>query len=235
MTRSRRAGLPRDHGRRPMYARLLGLRHLTPSGFLCFVFLEGSVALGVLLALAELVSWWGVLVLPLTVAAMVKLNDVLAGAVGRPTAPASPVSPVSPVSSVSTATVGSSALAVRSAATEGWAASRPGTGGNPFAADPWADLPRGQRFNAPALRTAIAPLLPREAGWPRRAGDDVVPGEAGTVDLRRSDSLGWIPAPSSGAEADAQAPADLAPDSSWADELDTRLQRERQPATRHYD
>ena len=56
-----------------------GLRYLTPSGFLCFVFLEGAVALGILLALAELVSWWGVLVLPATVAVMVKLNDVVAG------------------------------------------------------------------------------------------------------------------------------------------------------------
>jgi hypothetical protein len=73
----------------PLYARALGLRHVTPSGFLCFVFLEGSVALGFLLALAELVSWWGVLVLPITVAVMVKLNDVVAGALTKP-APARP-------------------------------------------------------------------------------------------------------------------------------------------------
>ena len=70
----------------PLYARLLRLRHLAPSGFLCFVFLEGAVALGVLLALAELVSWWGVLVLPATVAVMVKLNDVVAGALSQPPA-----------------------------------------------------------------------------------------------------------------------------------------------------
>ena len=63
---------------------MLRLRHLSPSGFLCFVFLEGAVALGFLLALAELVSWWGVLVLPITVAVMVKLNDVVAGALTRP-------------------------------------------------------------------------------------------------------------------------------------------------------
>jgi hypothetical protein len=71
----------------PLYARTLGLRHVTPSGFLCFVFLEGSVALGFLLALAELVSWWGVLVLPITVAVMVKLNDVVAGALTKPASP----------------------------------------------------------------------------------------------------------------------------------------------------
>ena len=74
----------------PMYARLLRLRHVAPSGFLCFVFLEGSIALGALLALAELVSWWGVLVLPITVALMVKLNDVIAAALSRPPAPARP-------------------------------------------------------------------------------------------------------------------------------------------------
>ncbi|GAA2599951.1 hypothetical protein GCM10010435_94210 [Winogradskya consettensis] len=89
MTRSRRAGLSREEvSQQPLYARLLGLQYLAPSGFLCFVFLEGAVALGILLALAELVSWWGVVVLPLTVAAMVKLNDIVAGALTtRPTIP----------------------------------------------------------------------------------------------------------------------------------------------------
>lgn len=81
MTRSRRAGLSREEIRQqPLYARVLGLQYLAPGGFLCFVFLEGAVALGILLALAELVSWWGVVVLPISVAAMVKLNDVVAGA-----------------------------------------------------------------------------------------------------------------------------------------------------------
>jgi hypothetical protein len=73
--------------RPPLYARLLRLRHVAPSGFLCFLFLEGTVVLGALLALAELVSWWGVLVLPATVALMVKLNDVIAGALSRSVAP----------------------------------------------------------------------------------------------------------------------------------------------------
>ena len=91
MIRSRRAEPSRDQ---PIYARMLRLRHLSPSGFLCFVYLEGAVALGILLALAELVSWWGVLVLPLTVAAMVKLNDVVAGALTRPVASAAASAPV---------------------------------------------------------------------------------------------------------------------------------------------
>jgi hypothetical protein len=46
---------------------------------LTFVFFEGAIALATLLALAELVNWWAVLVLPTAVAAMVKINDVIAG------------------------------------------------------------------------------------------------------------------------------------------------------------
>src|SRR5206468_5281774 len=78
LRRGRGATVGRTAMTRPLYARLLRLKHITPGGLLCFVFLEGAVALGVLLALAELVTWWGVLLLPLTVALMVKLNDVFA-------------------------------------------------------------------------------------------------------------------------------------------------------------
>jgi hypothetical protein len=95
VVRSRRAGRSRDEARQqPLYARMLGLKNLTPSGFLCFVFLEGAIVLGILLALAELVSWWGVLVLPITVAMMVKLNDVVAGMLARPEPPTAPATPV---------------------------------------------------------------------------------------------------------------------------------------------
>ncbi|SDT67680.1 hypothetical protein [Actinoplanes derwentensis] len=80
MTRPR----PVDPAGQPLYARILCLRHLAPSSLLCFVFLEGAVVLGLLLALAELVSWWGVLVLPFTVALMVKFNDLVAGASTTP-------------------------------------------------------------------------------------------------------------------------------------------------------
>ncbi|MGX6605088.1 hypothetical protein ACWKSP_23580 [Micromonosporaceae bacterium Da 78-11] len=76
---------------KPLYGRMLRLRHLSPSGVLCFVFLEGAIALGILLALAELVSWWGVLVLPATVAVMVKLNDLIPGMLARPETPVRPV------------------------------------------------------------------------------------------------------------------------------------------------
>lgn len=64
-----------------MYARVLGLQYLRPSNLLCFAFFEGAIALAALLALAELAQWWVVLVLPASIAAMVKLNDVIAGAV----------------------------------------------------------------------------------------------------------------------------------------------------------
>lgn len=69
----------RAPGRLPLYARVLGLQHIRPGGLLCFLFFEAVIALAVVLALVGFASLWGVLVLPLTVAAMVKLNDVVAG------------------------------------------------------------------------------------------------------------------------------------------------------------
>lgn len=73
------SAVPADDQRyRPLYARLLGLRFVNPGGVLCFLFFEGAVALAVLLALAELVNWWAVPVLPMAVAVMVKLNDEVA-------------------------------------------------------------------------------------------------------------------------------------------------------------
>jgi hypothetical protein len=83
MTQARRIERPPAPPHRPLYARVLRLRYVAPSGLLCFVFFEGAIALGILLGLAELVSWWGVLVLPATVALMVKLNDVVAGSLTR--------------------------------------------------------------------------------------------------------------------------------------------------------
>ncbi|HKT02727.1 MAG TPA: hypothetical protein VJT31_24620 [Rugosimonospora sp.] len=81
----------------PLYARVLRLRGIRPGGLLCFLYFEGAVALGALLALAELTSWWSVIVLPVTVAAMVKVNDVITvlGTVpARPTLTARAVAPV---------------------------------------------------------------------------------------------------------------------------------------------
>ncbi|MEV0274561.1 hypothetical protein AB0H43_37810 [Hamadaea sp. NPDC050747] len=64
---------------RPFYARVLGLQYIRPSGLLCFFFFEGAIALATLLALAELVTWWAVVVLPAAIAIMVKINDLIAG------------------------------------------------------------------------------------------------------------------------------------------------------------
>jgi hypothetical protein len=66
-------------GRRPFYARLLRLHYLHPGGLACFLLFEGTIGLGLLLALAELVDWPVVVLLPAGVAVMVKFNDVLAG------------------------------------------------------------------------------------------------------------------------------------------------------------
>jgi hypothetical protein len=68
---------------RPMYARALFLRNIDPGPVLCFFFFEGAIAAGATLALAGLVPWWAVAVLPATVAAMVKLNDVVGGSAKR--------------------------------------------------------------------------------------------------------------------------------------------------------
>jgi hypothetical protein len=83
--RSRRAGgiSPEEARNRPLYARVLGLQYVRPSNLLCFLYFEGTVALAVLLSLAELTGWWAVAVLPASVAVMVKLNDVIAGATTR--------------------------------------------------------------------------------------------------------------------------------------------------------
>jgi hypothetical protein len=63
----------------PLYHRLLRLRHYRPGPLMTMVLFEGSIAVSAVLALAELLNWWSVLAIPLTVAAMVKFNDVVAG------------------------------------------------------------------------------------------------------------------------------------------------------------
>ncbi len=73
----------------PLHARLLRLRHLRLRAWQRAGLLDGSVVLAVLLVLADLVSAWALLVLPLTVAVLVKVHDVAAGlsGPGTPTAP----------------------------------------------------------------------------------------------------------------------------------------------------
>jgi hypothetical protein len=67
---------------RSWYARTLRLRYLKTGGLTSFLLFECVVAVAGLLALAELVSWWTVAVLPVAVAAMVKVNDLVGPAPG---------------------------------------------------------------------------------------------------------------------------------------------------------
>jgi hypothetical protein len=73
-------------GSGPMYARLLRLRHLRLGQLTAFILCEGSVLIAVMLALADIIRWSGVFVIPVAVAVMVKLNDVVAGVLARPVA-----------------------------------------------------------------------------------------------------------------------------------------------------
>ncbi len=70
----------RESPKPALYARLLRLRHVSPNGWQRAVLGEGAVAVAALLVLADVASAWTLLVLPLTVAAVVKGHDALAGA-----------------------------------------------------------------------------------------------------------------------------------------------------------
>ena len=65
--------------KRPLYPRLLGLRHIGPNAWQRALLGEGALALAVLLVLADVATAWTLLVLPLTVALVVKAHDGLAG------------------------------------------------------------------------------------------------------------------------------------------------------------
>lgn len=67
-----------------MYARLLHLRHIQPSGVQRALLGEGAVVVAALLALADLASAWLLVVLPVTVALVVKAHDVVAGQLRDP-------------------------------------------------------------------------------------------------------------------------------------------------------
>ena len=69
---------------RPLYFRLLGVRHLRAGPVAAFVLFEGSIAVAGLLALADIVTWWGSIAIPVTVAIMVKIHDRVARALVQP-------------------------------------------------------------------------------------------------------------------------------------------------------
>jgi hypothetical protein len=61
------------------YHRLLRLRHYRPGRVMTVVLFEGSIVVPALLWLADILEWWGVLVIPVAVAGLVKFNDLVAG------------------------------------------------------------------------------------------------------------------------------------------------------------
>ena len=67
----------------PLYWRLLRLRHVRPNGWQRALFAEGSFVAAALLVMADLASAWLLVVLPATVAAVVKLHDLYAGWLAR--------------------------------------------------------------------------------------------------------------------------------------------------------
>jgi len=70
--------------KKPLYPRLLRLRHIHPNGWQRAALGEGMLALAVVLVLADLASAWTLLVLPVALAVVVKAHDVLAGLLAAP-------------------------------------------------------------------------------------------------------------------------------------------------------
>ena len=66
-------------GKRPLYPRLLQLRHIDPNAWQRAVLGEGMAGVGALLAMADLASAWSIVALPVAVGVIVKAHDVLAG------------------------------------------------------------------------------------------------------------------------------------------------------------
>ena len=62
----------------PLYHRLLRLRHYRPGTLMTFVVFEGSIIVTAVLAFADLLDWWSVLLIPAMVAVLVKFNDLVA-------------------------------------------------------------------------------------------------------------------------------------------------------------
>ena len=65
--------------RKPLYPRLLRLRHIHPNAWQRAVLGEGALGIAVLLVLADLATAWTLLVLPIAVGVVVKAHDLLAG------------------------------------------------------------------------------------------------------------------------------------------------------------
>ena len=77
-------------GPRPIYPRLLRLRHVHPNAWQRAVLGEGALTTAALLVLADLATAWTLLVLPVAVAVVVKAHDALEGKLARERALADP-------------------------------------------------------------------------------------------------------------------------------------------------
>ena len=81
---------PPARKRRPLYHRLLRLRHIAPTAWQRAVFADAPFALAVVLVLADVASAWTLVALPVAVAVVVKTHDLLAGALAGPPPPDAP-------------------------------------------------------------------------------------------------------------------------------------------------
>jgi hypothetical protein len=73
------AASPSRPRKAPLYWRMLRLRHIHPNGWQRALLAEGVLGAAVLLVMADKASIWTLLVLPVVVAALVKVHDLLAG------------------------------------------------------------------------------------------------------------------------------------------------------------
>ena len=69
--------------KKPLYPRLLRLRHISPNAWQRAALGEGAIGVGVLLAMADLASAWTIVALPVAVAGVVKAHDALQGLLDR--------------------------------------------------------------------------------------------------------------------------------------------------------
>ena len=73
--------------KKPLYPRLLRLRHIRPNAWQRAALGEGAIGVGVLLAMADLASAWTIVALPVAVAGVVKAHDALQGLLDGGTRP----------------------------------------------------------------------------------------------------------------------------------------------------
>ena len=78
-TASDAASSDKRRDKKPLYPRLLRLRHVQPNAWQRAALGEGAIGVGVLLAMADLATAWAIVVLPVAVAAIVKAHDALQG------------------------------------------------------------------------------------------------------------------------------------------------------------